>query len=538
MSLTVLPIFLVTAIAAWHLVRQDLPAVLGAIRAGGAWERISVKCLVPLLMVAAVAGAVILPNPVRDSLAEAMPDRNIPFMAAVAVSAFAAVMLTSLVRRHSGVGYAFIGAIYGGQLALGGRPDTELMLRTAASWIAAPIICCALSAALMALISALAEKSGRHLARTDRILMIFCTLASFVLAATFGWNGGTMITIFPATGIGDGVTAAIVAATVPLAVLALSVRRVEQDSWRVADRDLDVHSGVILAIMLSIAAVLALFSFDCVRLAGMTPTLISFPAMLYAAVIGTGLIRKKASVEGEKLVKGAISSSLAPVLGMISGYCLGLILDGSALSSVMVLTAILILAGMLVYFRRRRRDERDEEVRRNREAQIYNAQKSLSTLEVKAEMNEKDLLNKLEIKRKELVDFAMGISEQKEFMEEVYGRLSEARDIKSPEEKDKELEGILSSIRERMYFSSEMNDFYARSEILHKDFNMRLKEAFPDLTEGERKLANLLRQGFSSKYIASLMNITPKSVEINRYRLRTKLGLSRGDNLVNFIKSL
>ena len=53
-----------------------------------------------------------------------------------------------------------------------------------------------------------------------------------------------------------------------------------------------------------------------------------------------------------------------------------------------------------------------------------------------------------------------------------------------------------------------------------------------------RKLANLLRQGFSSKYIASLMNITPKSVEINRYRLRSKLGLSRSDNLIKFIKSI
>ena len=83
-----------------------------------------------------------------------------------------------------------------------------------------------------------------------------------------------------------------------------------------------------------------------------------------------------------------------------------------------------------------------------------------------------------------------------------------------------------------------MNDFYARSEVLNEDFNTRLKSMFPNLTEGERKLANLLRQGFSSKYIASLMNITPKSVEINRSRLRAKLGLQRSDNLIKFIKSI
>ena len=100
------------------------------------------------------------------------------------------------------------------------------------------------------------------------------------------------------------------------------------------------------------------------------------------------------------------------------------------------------------------------------------------------------------------------------------------------------MDAILASLRERIYFTREMNDFYAQSEILHKDFNMRLRETFPNLTDSERKLANLLRQGFSSKYIASLMNITPKSVEIGRYRLRSKLGLKRNDNLVRFIKSI
>ena len=75
-------------------------------------------------------------------------------------------------------------------------------------------------------------------------------------------------------------------------------------------------------------------------------------------------------------------------------------------------------------------------------------------------------------------------------------------------------------------------------EVLHRDFNMRLRESYPDLTESERKLANLLRQGLSTKHIASLMNITPKSVEIGRYRLRNRLGLERSVNLVQFIKSI
>lgn len=80
--------------------------------------------------------------------------------------------------------------------------------------------------------------------------------------------------------------------------------------------------------------------------------------------------------------------------------------------------------------------------------------------------------------------------------------------------------------------------FYARAESLHEDFNAKLAESFPELTPQERRLATLLRLGFSSKYIATLMNITPKSVEISRYRLRQKLRLDKGANLVNYIQSI
>ena len=86
--------------------------------------------------------------------------------------------------------------------------------------------------------------------------------------------------------------------------------------------------------------------------------------------------------------------------------------------------------------------------------------------------------------------------------------------------------------------SATVDDFYAQVESLHKDFSVKLTESFPSLTQQERKLATLLRLGFSTKYIASLMYITPKSVEIERYRLRRKLGLKRSDNLITFIKSI
>ena len=210
----------------------------------------------------------------------------------------------------------------------------------------------------------------------------------------------------------------------------------------------------------------------------------------------------------------------------------------SLLPILSLLGITVVCTGQYFFTNASKQEAQRNNIIRSREEQINSTQKSLSAIEVKAETTEKDLSNKLEIKRKELVDFAVGVSEQKAFMDDVYHQLTDARALPDGPQRDEALDDILSKIRERMYFTHEMNDFYARTEVLHRDFNMHLKETYPNLTESERKLANLLRQGFSSKYIASLMNITPKSVEISRYRLRIKLGLSRSDNLVQFIKSI
>ena len=60
--------------------------------------------------------------------------------------------------------------------------------------------------------------------------------------------------------------------------------------------------------------------------------------------------------------------------------------------TLIVLGIIAIAAVLALYFRGQRRRDLQKEILLSREQQIYNAQKTLSALEVKAEMNEKDLL--------------------------------------------------------------------------------------------------------------------------------------------------
>jgi DNA-binding CsgD family transcriptional regulator len=75
-------------------------------------------------------------------------------------------------------------------------------------------------------------------------------------------------------------------------------------------------------------------------------------------------------------------------------------------------------------------------------------------------------------------------------------------------------------------------------ENLYPGFFGRLQVKHPNLTTKEKKLSAYLRLGLSSKEIAGLQNVTVKSVEIARVRLRKKLKLTREVRLVPYFSQL
>ncbi|WP_418602159.1 triple tyrosine motif-containing protein [Hwangdonia sp.] len=68
-----------------------------------------------------------------------------------------------------------------------------------------------------------------------------------------------------------------------------------------------------------------------------------------------------------------------------------------------------------------------------------------------------------------------------------------------------------------------------------KDFLEKIKNSHPDLTPNDLRFCAYLRLNLSSKEMAPLLNISIKSVETKRYRLRKKLGLEHDDGLVDYI---
>lgn len=93
-------------------------------------------------------------------------------------------------------------------------------------------------------------------------------------------------------------------------------------------------------------------------------------------------------------------------------------------------------------------------------------------------------------------------------------------------------------IEQNISSDTEWQIFEQNFAEVHEDFLERLKSLHPHLTGGEQRLAAYIRMNLSSKEIAPLMNISLRSVENKRYRLRKRLDLEHDDNLSSYLINL
>ena len=280
----------------------------------------------------------------------------------------------------------------------------------------------------------------------------------------------------------------------------------------------------------------------------MSPVPLSVSALVMASVAGAETAQRSRMVSDEYYKKEGIAMVAAPAGAFLLTFMMlkikGVAAEDAMISFVVLAASILILVFLaFAGYARGQRSQREatDRILYAQRQQIYEHSRALSDMELKVVLSENQALhNAVEQKRQEVMNVALSIVEQKEFLESLDDMVSRLAKSDDPNEKDRLVAELSSALKQRLSYDSDVDSqyFYAQAESLHEDFNAKLSENFPNMTQQERRLATLLRLGFSSKYIATLMNITPKSVEISRYRLRQKLGLGKGDNLVNFIKSI
>ena len=205
---------------------------------------------------------------------------------------------------------------------------------------------------------------------------------------------------------------------------------------------------------------------------------------------------------------------------------------------VLLIVVLLIIKYMLNRIEKSKKLEKLKHERelKNREEQ-FQRQVLVSEKEIIRLRNEK-LENEMVFRDKELANQTMNIIQKNKFLIKL---VEELQRIQSTTE-DQTVKNKMILLKKRV--QKEIDDkqqnrvFETYFDEVHNEFFNRMKEKYPDISPKDLRLCAYIRMNISTKEIASLLNISYRGVEINRYRLRKKLDLERDVNLPTFLSNI
>ena len=481
---------------------------------------------------------------------------------------------------------AVVGAIVGWSLFTGNATDYSVLSKIISTWVSGPVLGMIFSALLFLLLRRLLRKLQIHVLKLDSIIRNGLIVVGAFGAYSLGANNianvmGVFIPSAPNIEMNFGLfvlDGAQVLFLIGGIAISVGIFTYSHKVMRtVGNGILALNAEAALVVVLAQALVLFLFSsaaFARLLIAIGLPPLplvpVSSTQVVVGAVVGIGLVKGMQEVKGRMLGGIALGWVITPlVAGLLTFIMLFFVQNvfklqvssgpgeivAQTLSGVQIkapaynidmimpglLFLIFIVIGMLIFLffnqqKLRLKTENELLIQQNRN---YTSQKALNQLEINTIQMENTMLsNKLELKRKELNTILLNISEQREFLENITNQISELIGSPDIDMRDARLRELLVLLKQKMTFSKEIDEYYGQIEQIHKDFQIKLEDRFPGMTDHEKRLATLLRLNFSSKEIATFMNITSKSVEIARYRLRKKLQIKPGENMTQFLMNL
>jgi DNA-binding CsgD family transcriptional regulator/cell division protein FtsB len=169
---------------------------------------------------------------------------------------------------------------------------------------------------------------------------------------------------------------------------------------------------------------------------------------------------------------------------------------------------------------------------RKQEKLLSRAQKELKLNELESsqkiiKLNNDKLRSDIESKNRELATSTMSMIKKNEFLNSIKYELLDGT--------EKNVSKVVKIIDKNLNNTDDWKMFQEAFNNADKKFLDKVKEKHPDLTPNDLRLCAYLRLNLSSKEIAPLLNISHRSVEVKRYRLRKKMDLEHNANLTNYI---
>ncbi len=191
--------------------------------------------------------------------------------------------------------------------------------------------------------------------------------------------------------------------------------------------------------------------------------------------------------------------------------------------------AFLGVVYLLHYLNKRHYKKQKQELmdKKERELELEQLENQRKLIQFKNQNLRLDIDNK----NRELGLATMNLIKRNELLNKIKEELSVTKSLD-------EIKHVVKLINKNLNNTDDWKLFEEAFNNADKDFLKKVKTIHPALTPNDLRLCAYLRLNLSSKEIAPLLNISLRSVEVKRYRLRKKMNLPHEASLTSYILDL
>lgn len=212
---------------------------------------------------------------------------------------------------------------------------------------------------------------------------------------------------------------------------------------------------------------------------------------------------------------------------------------------VIYLLLLLMLITAIILFVNHRSKKGAMEMEKIKEIEIQQQKKAFEedTQAKKREIKElknQQLQYELRHKSQELASSTMNLIRKNEMLLDIVETINKTtEDIRKNTDSTtilNRLSRVEKSIRQNIENDNNWKRFEENFDLVYENYLKRLGESYPELTVSDKKICAYIKMDLSSKDMAPLLNMSVRSIETNRYRIRKKLDLDREVNLSDFLQ--
>lgn len=153
-----------------------------------------------------------------------------------------------------------------------------------------------------------------------------------------------------------------------------------------------------------------------------------------------------------------------------------------------------------------------------------------------SELEKENLKIEIRSKDKRLANITMSNIKRNNMLNDIKEKVRELAKEDAPGNVRHSVSQILRQIDTHLKDDSDWQKSEGYFNTIYDGLLDRLKADYPSLSKTDLRLCVYIKLNLSTKEIADLMNISPRSVEMARYRLRKKLGLSPDESIASVLK--